>query len=556
MLRSLFQFTFNAGRKDPEKLMQDSNIFFRQLIVRVLAAALLLTGCAGSPPGSGVAKVVSRALDEPEKTRLGQRFLAAANAQEGKSGFQLVQAGIDGLLIRLQLIAAAEKTLDLQYYIFRADRTGRLLTQAVLLAADRGVRVRLLIDDGDTEPGDEQLAALTHHQQIEVRIFNPFRYRGKSKFVRGLEFATNLRRLDYRMHNKLLVVDNALALVGGRNVANEYFQIDPELRFADEDAIAAGMIVRRLSAYFDDFWNSELSVPASALDAGPGAEGNLKRLRDALTREQSDEDVPWLDFLKRSKAGEPLASILSGARPLVWARAELVADSPEKRQVVSGERFGSLMAPLVVHRASEINEELLIVSPFLIPGPEGMELLGALRSKKASVRVLTNSLESTSEIAAHAGYMRYRVPMLTQGIELYEIRARPGKAKGSGESRESLRWGTFSLHAKLFVFDRKALFVGSMNFDQRSRHLNTEVGLIIESQTLAEQAAKRFEAMTLPENAYRVALKSGAAGREAQLIWVTQEGGRTVAYDVEPAQSEDQRAKAKLLSVIAPEKEL
>lgn len=528
----------------------------RWALALCVAMAALLCGCMGLPGAGRIEKIESSAFDQPDKTRLGQRFLAAANAQEGKSGFQLVQAGVDGLLLRLQMISAAERALDLQYFIFRADRTGRMLTQAVLQAADRGVRVRLLIDDGDTEPGDEQLTSLTHHPRIEVRIFNPFSYRGNSKILRGLEFAANLQRLDYRMHNKLLVVDNALAMVGGRNIANEYFQIDPDFRFADEDALAVGPIVRRLSASFDEFWNSELSVPAIAIEGERGETGGLRRLRESLAQESTDDDAPWADFLKRNKSGEPLAGVLSGARPLVWARAELVADTPEKRKAVSGEGLGSLMAPLVAHRASEVNEELLVVTPFLVPGQEGMALLGALRGKKVSVRILTNSLESTSEVAAHAGYMRYRLPMLAQGVELYEIRARPGKAKGSGETRDSLRWGTFSLHAKLFVFDRKTLFIGSMNFDQRSRHLNTEIGLIIESPALADQAAKRFDAMTLAENAYRLGLKPGVTGGEPQLVWLTQEGGKTVAYDLEPAQSEAQRAKARVLSLIAPEKEL
>ena len=231
-----------------------------------LAAVLLLVGaCSTLMPGADYPRVESVALDHPEETRLGARSAADAADHEGHSGFHILTAGVDGFLSRVQLIEAAEKTLDLQYFILRGDETGRLVTDALVRAADRGVRVRVLVDDGATLAGDEQLLTLDAHPRIEVRIFNPFDYRGGNQLLRGIDFLLNASRLDYRMHNKLLVADNAVALIGGRNIGNQYFQMDPESQFADDDVFSAGPIARRLSATFDEFWNSGMAIPARAL---------------------------------------------------------------------------------------------------------------------------------------------------------------------------------------------------------------------------------------------------------------------------------------------------
>ncbi|MGB5132455.1 MAG: phospholipase D-like domain-containing protein, partial [Steroidobacteraceae bacterium] len=199
-----------------------------RLAVLLMGAAIC--GCASLPPGSDYPKVVTTALVNPDETKLGQQFETAARENGGNSGFRMIAVGADGFLTRMEMINAAERTLDLQYYIFRGDDTGRLLTDAALRAADRGVRVRVLIDDGDTVSGDEQIAALAAHRSVEIRIFNPFAYRGHVKALKTIEFMFNAGRLDYRMHNKLLVVDNAVALIGGRNIGDEYFQIDPDFQ--------------------------------------------------------------------------------------------------------------------------------------------------------------------------------------------------------------------------------------------------------------------------------------------------------------------------------------
>jgi cardiolipin synthase C len=517
----------------------------------VVVLVLSLAGCASLQPGSSVPKSASVALVHPEETRLGGRFENAALVHGGDSAFRIMSVGVDGFLIRAQLIDAAERTLDVQYFIFHGDETGRLLTDSLLRAADRGVRVRVLVDDGDTRAGDEQILALDAHPNVQVRVFNPFAYRGHSTLRRTLEFMFHASRLDYRMHNKLLVVDNAVALVGGRNIGNQYFQMDPESQFADDDVFAAGPIAVRLSATFDEFWNSPFAIPAAALDRHQSSAKALTERRGRAA-ERSEQQLQTLNsdginYAARIATGEPYASVLSGALPLVWAQAEVVSDSPDKKNIESGDRRGRLMARPVLKAARAAQSEVLIVTPYLVPAPDEFALLQDLRMRQVQVRILTNSLESTPDPIAQAGYRKYRIPLLKDGVELHELRALLGNTRGSGQTAVVSRYGNYGLHAKLFVFDRQELFIGSMNFDQRSRHLNTEIGLIIDSPELAQQTAMRFERMVQPANAYALAWRTLGTG-SSQLVWDSQENGNAIEYTREPARSDWQRVEQTLMS--------
>jgi putative cardiolipin synthase len=522
----------------------------------VVLLIAVLSGCASLPPGSDFPRTASAALAHPEETRLGRQFDNSGLLHAGNSGFRILPVGADGFLVRMQMINAAERTLDLQYFIFRGDDTGRLLTDAVLHAADRGVRVRVLVDDGETVSGDEQISALAAHRSIEIRIFNPFAYRGHVTAFRAIEYMFNVSRLDYRMHNKLLVVDNAVALIGGRNVGDQYFQIDPEGQFADDDVFAAGPIAQKLSGTFDEYWNNALSIPAEALSK---IETSHAALREH--REESNEPSPQLkadgfDYAKRVATGEPFEGMISGRLPLIWAHAQVICDSPDKKKVESGEMVGRLMHRPVAKVTAAVQSELLMVTPYLIPGKEGMQLIKDLRKRKVRVRILTSSLESSTVLLAQSGYMHYRVPLLEDGVELYEIRSLLGNTKGSGQTKAISRYGNYSLHAKLFVFDRQKLFIGSMNFDLRSMHLNTEIGLIIDSPELAQQIAARFEAMVQPANSYMLVLRQNDAGRSPSLMWRTQEDGKAVEYDTEPARSDWQRFEVNTLSLLPMDREL
>ena len=518
--------------------------------------AAFVVGCTTLPPGSDFPKVMSSALTQPEQTRLGSQFDAAAREHDGNSAFRLLSVGVDGFLARAQMIDAAERTLDLEYYIFRQDETGQLLTDALLRAADRGVRVRVLVDDGDTLQGDEQIAALSAHPKIEIRIFNPFAYRGHVELFRDVEFAFNALRLDYRMHNKLMIVDNAIALVGGRNIGDQYFQVDPESQFGDDDVFAAGPIVKELSRTFDEFWNSDLAIPVAGLGGGENSDAALDAYRKTLDAHRKELKADGTDYASRVASGEPLAGMLSGRLSLVWAHAQVVYDSPDKGSVEKREMVGRLMHRTVADAMATVRSELLMVTPFLIPGNDGMRLFKDLRNRGVRVRILTNSLESTPELVAQAGYMRYRVPLLADGVELYEVRSLLGNARGSGESSAATLSGNYALHAKLFVFDRQRLYIGSMNFDQRSHRLNTEIGLIIDSPELARQTAVRFESIVVPANSYALALRKNPADGASELIWRTQEGGVQLDYDSEPARSTWQRMQVEFLTLLPLDKEL
>ncbi|MDB5927817.1 MAG: phospholipase D/Transphosphatidylase [Betaproteobacteria bacterium] len=515
-----------------------------------------VSGCATLPPGSDFPKTPSWALATSTETRLGRQFESAAREHGGKSGYRLLSAGIDGLTARAQMIDAAALTLDVQYYIFRNDKTGRLVADALLRAADRGVRVRVLVDEGERVAGDEQIELLDAHPKIEVRLFNPFAYRGHAKTVRSLEFMLNARRLDYRMHNKLLVVDNAAAIIGGRNIGDEYFQVDPESQFGDDDVFAGGPIARQLSATFDEYWNSALAIPVRALGNGRPSQAQLDTYRKELAEHRQALTADRTDYLGHIAKGEPFAGMVSGKLPLAWASAQLVYDSPEKRRVDKGERPGNLIYPPVIDTTQAVQSELLIVTPFFVPGPSGMELFKALRERNVRVRVLTNSLEATPELMAHSGYMHYRRPLLEEGIELYEVRAQLGTASGSGESPGMVAYGRYALHAKLFVFDGTKVLIGSINFDLRSKHRNTEIGLIIDSPALAQQTSKRFAALVQPANSYELVLTRDQAMGPARLVWRTKDNGQMVEYDREPAGGEWRRAKVQLLTLLPLDPEL
>jgi putative cardiolipin synthase len=509
------------------------------LIAGLIVAAC---GCAGLPPGAQFPREVTVALPQPELTRLGGQIAASTREHDGASGFRIISVGVDGFLVRVQMIDTAERTLDLQYFIFRGDVTGQLIIDALRRAASRGVRIRVLVDDADTIAGDERVLALNTLPNTEIRVFNPFVYRGHAQFMRTTEFLFNARRLDYRMHNKLIVVDNSVALVGGRNIGDQYFQIDPETQFADDDVFAAGPIASQLSATFDEFWNSGLAIPAAAL-VGRG------KSRPAVPA------APDGKFAVQIASGEPYAGMLSGRLPLVWAPAWVVSDSPYKKQVVDGAVDGRLLSRAIIAAVHDTQTELLMVTPYFVPAEEDSQALQELRQRQVKISILTNSLEGSAGPFAHSGYRHYRVPLVQEGVELYEARALLGNTKGSGQTIRMSRYGNYALHAKLYVFDRKKLFVGSMNFDKRSKRLNTEIGLIIDSPELAEQTATRFAGMVQAQNSYFLALLPSPAGASAQLTWQTVEDGKVVYYAREPARSGWQRLKVQIMSLLPLESE-
>jgi putative cardiolipin synthase len=520
-----------------------------------LWCALLLCGCT-TLPGRDYPRPPSSVAVAPPNPALLQTA-AAEHARGAISGFRLYSLGVDGLLLRLELIEAAHGSLDLQYYVFHGDESGKLITEALARAAARGVRVRILVDDGETIRGDEQLYPLAAAQNVEVRVFNPWRYRGHNAFMRDIEYLFSHRRLDFRMHNKLFIADRAVALVGGRNIGDEYFQVDPGWQFADDDVFTAGPAVQELATTFEQYWQSELAIPVQALlpakDTDAAAAQALAQRVTVPKKAQS----AGVNYQEKLSANEPLASVLAGRTPLDWAQAEVTADSPYKgKRLAEGAGVSGLLFAPVADAIRATRTELSMVSPYLVPSPDELKLIEDLRAKDRTVRILTSSLEAESSHAAQAGYMRYRVPLLKSGVQLYEIRARPENRRGTGQSEKLSRYGHYSLHAKLLVFDRSGLYVGSMNYDQRSRRLNTENGIIIHSGELAGEAAHRFDLMTQPQNAYAVRFEEKVAGDAPELTWYAVEGGQPVTLHHERSRSAWQKFEVLFLELFPLDSEL
>lgn len=512
-----------------------------------VAAVLVLVSCAGcvSVAGRGANKPISTALADPRSTELGRQALARSATHGGTSGYHLIHAGVDGLALRLQIIRHAKQTLDLQYFIFRGDESGTLIREELRHAADRGVRIRVLVDDGDTVPGDEKLLELDGYPNIQVWIFNPFDTRSHNAWTRNVDIILHKSRLDYRMHNKLLVADNAIALVGGRNIGNQYFQVDPNSQFADDEVFVVGPMAERLSHEFDTFWNCDMTVPAHALGGLPAY--------------QPPAAIPVIagnpEYLARIASGEPYLSLQSDPQQLTWTDATLIYDSPDKRFIEKRQERGRLMSQTVEKEIGAAQHETLLLSPYFVPSSRELSLLQALAGRNVTVKVLTNSLEAAPSLAAQSGYDKLRKQLVRSGVQLYEVRARPDSLQGSGQSQHISQYGNYALHAKLYVFDRRRCFIGSWNYDQRSLKINTEMGLLIDNTALADAVARRFEAMIAPGAAYRVTLDSSAGG-SPRLVWETEIEHQPVRLFEEPSRGSWQRYREKLLALLPLQPEL
>jgi putative cardiolipin synthase len=524
-------------QKEEEKIMRPTIFRLSMTVVLALATA----GCA-TLDLSRQDLPVSFALPA-QSAEIPRRFTDESKKHGDASGFRIIEAGVDGLAVRVQMVRNAQQTLDLQYFIFRGDESGSLLTQELKNAADRGVRVRVLVDDGDTVKGDERILALDGYRNVQVRVFNPFDYRKHNVLLRNFDFLVHKSRLDYRMHNKLMVADNATALIGGRNIGNQYFQLDPSSQFADDDVFCAGPVINELSRAFDEFWNSDRVAAASAL------------AKPKLDASPPIKFPSGADYQARIASGQPWQDLIDNPSKLTWASVRVVYDTPDKAQVVHHETQGRLISHAVEQEIEGTHSELVMITPYFVPSKGELSSLLELRRRGAEVRVLSNSLESAPDVAAHSGYVKVREALLSEGVHLHEVRSRLDSVKGSGQTREISRYGNYSLHAKLYVFDRHRLFVGSWNYDQRSLWINTEIGLLIDSPELAQQVVKRFEAMTAPTEAYQLILAKGALAGH-RVLWETEINHENVQLHQEPSRGWWQRQKVKVLSWLPLSREL
>jgi putative cardiolipin synthase len=513
---------------------------FLRLLPVFFSILLMLTGCATTLP-TDVQRPPSTSFAEYETTSTGQLFEEAALQHPGKSGFAIIRKGRPAFTGRIAMTAIAEKTMDLQYYIWEPDTTGRIFALRLVEAADRGVRVRALLDDNTLEGRDSPIAAIDAHPNIEIRIFNPFAHRGSRIFG----FLTDFDRVNHRMHNKLVVVDNALAIVGGRNIGNHYFGVQTDANFRDLDVAAAGPIVRELSNVFDHFWNGDWSYPISVLVDRTYTEEDLRAtvatMREKVSKEQYpyplDEDVQSL----RGQLGEIRDS-------LIWAPGRIVWDDPSS---IMEDKNVTDVKEALYRKLENVDKELLIESAYFVVRERGIQAAKKMVEKGVRIRILTNSLASNDVVAAHGGYASGRKQLIQNGAEIYELR--PDAVSGTVKEKSLFIGGESkaALHTKAIVFDRESVFVGSYNLDPRAGDLNTEAALYIKSKELARQVVAYMDEGVLPENSYRVELDD-----DGNLVWITEKDGQEVRYTMEPESTFWQRFVAGFVQMLGIEDQL
>ena len=504
--------------------------------IAIASLATFLVGCAGLPPVPAD-RVASTAIADGRDTPLGEAvapMLAAAPA--GTSGFHPLPDPRDAFAARMALAATAERSIDAQYYIWHGDRAGMLLFEALWRAAERGVRVRLLLDDANTRGLDSLLAVLDAHPNLELRLYNPFSQRS----ARLLGLATEFGRLNRRMHNKSFTADNVATVVGGRNIGDEYFAAGDGAEFADLDVLAIGRTVQEVSAEFDAYWNSASAYPAAAFVGVAGADGARDiEARFAATRSDPGS-VAYLEAVRRSSLVEELQ-----ARRLAieWASARVIHDDPAKTLDASG-RTDVLLFPELIRTMGRPERSLDIVSPYFVPGDDGTAGLVEVARRGVRVRILTNSLAGSDVSAVHAGYMKRRRDLLLAGVKLYELK--PSAAAPKREEGRTGSSGASALHAKTYAVDGTKIFVGSFNFDPRSARLNTELGVVVESAALAGRLGATFDTV-VPQRAYEVRLAPDGDG----LQWIERSAsGEEKRHDHDPETGALKRLGAQILSVL------
>lgn len=500
----------------------------------VLFWALLVTGCA--TVSFDQPKSYSQAITDFDGTSLGKYASFKVELNEGLSGFYPLNRGLDALGARLRLAETAEKSLDLQYFLMKNDTAGAVMANALLKAADRGVRVRFLLDDVFTTVPDDSFLLINQHPNIEIRIFNPVARSG----ISTLNFVWHFKQANRRMHNKSYTADNVVSIVGGRNIADEYFQLKSDSVFVDFDIVAVGPIVSEISHSFDEYWNHSRAVPIEQFIDTKQSD-DLETVRQEIA-EELDEIY---DTVYEKAYNSPLMkNFVNGSQPLYAAPARVLADSPDKLVNEVNETHMRLISDLAdITRQAE--KEVVFISPYYIPREGGVRFARELVDKGVRVVVLTNSLASNNHVPVHSGYARYRKDVIEAGVELYEARANAARELSYGKDGPE----RLTLHTKAVLIDRKKIFVGSLNLDPRSIELNAEMGVLIESEAMvAAMMADSDE--NLATMAYRVLVNN-----KGNLEWHCRIDGQAVIETKEPLTSGWLRFKAWFMK-IAPESQL
>ena len=444
-------------------------------------------------------------------TQLDRAFAEAEGRHPGQSGFRLLVEGTEAFAARVASARMAERSIDVQTYIWHADLTGKVLAWQLLESADRGVRVRLLIDDMDARAKTEHLAALSMHPNIEVRVFNPFASRDGTLSMVS-EGARNFKRINRRMHNKTWIADNRFAIVGGRNLGDEYFGASNEVNFVDLDFGMVGPVVRDASASFDRYWNSPSAYPLELLHPEGIDPKALGKLRHALANQAQEAREGRYAFALRDDAA--IHRLATGVVPLEWSGVyKFIADDPLKITMEKRDANRAVVSQALLDAMGLARSALDIISPYFVPGDKGSKALIGAAESGTRVQILTNSLAANDVAAVHGGYSRHRTRLLKGGVQLWELKPRaktPTQAETQGDEGRSLFGSSgASLHTKALSIDQKTLFVGSYNLDPRSTWLNCEQGVLVENAALTAQFRTIFESQTAGSHAWKVSLQAG-----------------------------------------------
>ena len=515
-----------------------------KLAAAALSCSLLLGIPACSTLPKQTAQPVEYAFSTPtEGTALAKIVLPLRDANPGLTGFHVLYDPLEALAARLQLINKAEKSLDLQYYIWDNDKIGAMALHAIIQAADRGVKVRLLIDDNNAKPMEGIYLALDQHANIEVKLYNPYRFR----HYRPVDMVLDLKRINRRMHNKSFIADNQIALIGGRNMSNQYYNVSDNYQFSDVDVMLAGSASDEIIHSFDEYWNDDYAFPVKQLVNPRHYTLRFDSLKQQLQAHNQEVTVQnYLDLANRSHAFD---TWLNSRIQLDWVKAEVVKDSPSKIKA-RAKKEEHLNFQLLKH-LEQPEQSVDIVSAYFVPQKDGVQQLKELADSGVQVRVLTNSFKANDVPLVHAFYGKYRQDLLENDVQLYEFLFNPDAENLNSNTNElaskakvSMKGlSRSSLHAKLMALDEKQVFIGSFNFDPRSAYLNTEIGVLLNSPPLA-----RAVHQTMDENLSKYAYKLMLDANQRMNWKIKLDNGKTRIYHKEPKMKWWQRSGMKMLS--------
>ncbi|MFO1411318.1 MAG: phospholipase D family protein [Acinetobacter parvus] len=514
----------------------------KSMLAIYCSIAITVTGCSTLPKHT-IESIPETTLQvDTTQTTLAQIIQPLQEQHPELTGYLVLFEPLEALSARLRLIDKAEKTLDLQYYIWDNDKVGALALHALIRAADRGVRVRLLIDDNNAKSTEGIFLALAQHPNIEVKLFNPYRFRK----YRALDMILDLKRINRRMHNKSFIADHQVALIGGRNMTNQYYNVSDNYQFSDVDVMLVGSAVKDISHSFDEYWNHEYAYKVQEV-----VKQSAHRLSYDSLKQQLDEHYKRItvqNYLDLTSNSQAIDSLMSRDIPLDWVKAEVVKDSPDK--IKSKAKKKEHLNFQLIQQLEQPEKNVDLISAYFVPEKKGAKMLTDLAEDGIKVRVLTNSFKANDVAVVHAFYGKYRQDLLEHGVQLYEFLpaldkndldrhtealAKKAKVNLKGLSRSSL-------HAKLMALDEKQVFIGSFNFDPRSAYLNTEIGVLLNSPPLARAVHTTMDE-NLSKYAYKLVLDANK-----KITWQRQTPQGPVIYTKEPRMKWWQRAGIKMLS--------